>query len=209
VSGGSAEARGIEPRRWGAKRVEPSGLIAARKAAAMQQPAGRAGYRCAAAVQASNEVASGPRSFFPRRITMTFSKLSLGLCALVFTALLAPLALSHASNPSVSTCAEPHLAPALAAGGDQVTTSQTGDLSLANSAGESQSMTGIKKDSDGNITDFTAGLTSYKWSPTEKVYNPTVIEMNYYKFKRLSPGRYSWEKCNANGTVLDSGSLDC
>lgn len=121
--------------------------------------------------------------------------------------LLAPLGLGRASDSSALTGVDPQAALALVAGGDQLSTSQTGDLTLIDSNGDTETMSGIKRDATGKITQFTVGLTTYKWSKTEGVYNPTTIEMNYYKFKRLSPGVYSWEKLNANGDVLNSGSL--
>ena len=148
-----------------------------------------------------------PASHKHKESTMAFSKLSLSLCALEFGALLS----------SVSDARAPALAPAIVApvrasvtdgGGDQVNTSQSGDLSLVNNNGETTTMSGITKDSDGNVTGSKAGLTSYEWDKNEKRYNPTVIEMNYYEFERLSPKRYEWTKYNASGGVMDSGSLD-
>lgn len=139
---------------------------------------------------------------------MSITKLSLGLCALVFTALLAPLARSHAAHPSVPTYDDLQPTAMVAGGGDQVSTSQNGDLKLVDGSGQTSNMTNIKKDSDGNITEFYVFPTTYKWNSTEKRYNPTTIEMNYFKFKYLSPGRYSWDKCNASGGVMNSGSLD-
>ena len=140
---------------------------------------------------------------------MSFSKLSLGHCVLVLTALLASYAGGDALGASAAPQAEPAFAAALAGGGDQVTTSQTGDLSLADSQGNTTAMTNIDRDANGNVTGFTAGLTSYKWDDSEKRYNPTVIEMNYYEFEFLSKGRYKWTKRNANGAEMAKGSLDC
>jgi hypothetical protein len=138
---------------------------------------------------------------------MSFSKLSLGFCALAFGALLS--AVSHAATAvPTSALVAPAAALVTDGGGDQVNTSSSGDLSLVNSNGETTTMSGITKDSDGNVTGFKAGLTSYKWDKDEKRYNPTVIEMSYYEFEKLSPKRYKWTKYNANGGVMDSGSLD-
>jgi hypothetical protein len=140
---------------------------------------------------------------------MSFSKFSMGLCALAFAALLTPLAHSRTSMPDLPIQPELTAAPATDGGGDQVNTSQDGDLSLVNGSGQTTAMTNISKDANGNITGFSAGLSSYKWNASEGRYNPTVIEFNYYVFEKLSPNRYKWSKINAwTGGVMDSGSLD-
>ena len=137
---------------------------------------------------------------------MSITKISLGLCALLFTALLAPAAHSNASSPSA-----PQPAPAVFSGSVQVTTSQDGDLKLESSKGDAHDMEmkNIKKDSDGKITEFYVFPNTYKWNDKEKRYNPTSIEvMQYWEFEFLSEGRYKWVLKAASGNQLDKGSLD-
>lgn len=137
---------------------------------------------------------------------MSFSKFSIGLCTLAIAALLLPLAHSQASSPLQPEFAA---APATDGGGDQINTSQDGDLKLVNSDGSTTPMTNVDKDANGNVTGFSAGGSSYKWDKNEKRYNPVVIEFNYYVFEKLSPNRYKWTKVNAwTGGVMASGSLD-
>ena len=139
---------------------------------------------------------------------MSIAKLSLGLCVLVFTALLAPLGESRASAPAFAAL-QP--APAVVTGGDQVTTSQDGDLKLKSSKGEKYDwdMRDIKKDADGKITEFYVFPATYKWDPDEKRYNPTTTgTAQYYEFEFLSEGRYKYTLRASSGNELDKGSLD-
>ncbi len=138
---------------------------------------------------------------------MSLSKFSLGLCALLFSVFLAPLSWSSASNSSDPTNASLQPVPAAVAAGVQVNTTQPdGELTLVNSDGDTTELTGVKTDDAGYVTQFTANNITYKYG--NGTYNPHWSEMHHYKFKRLSPGRYSWEKISAGGTVLDSGTLD-
>jgi hypothetical protein len=184
-------------------------LRALKTAGAMQLYAGCAGNLLHGNRRSPHNGGGGPRTFHVKEKQMTLSNLSLGLCALVCTAILASFAQSQASGLAAPACAECEPGLAVVAASEQVATSLPGDLTLVNSAGESHSMTDIKTDSDGYITEFETGLVTYKWNGTEKRYNPTTIEMSYFEFERLSPGRYKWVKRNAGGTALDQGSLDC